>query len=93
MCIRDSFYISVADYTNDDGETVSYTDEEKAEKKQQAQDILDQAKESGNFEEAITAQDLTMSTTTFGGDATTALPDAVKEAADAPVSYTHLEDG
>lgn len=77
------FYISVADYTNDDGETVSYTDEEKAEKKQQAQDILDQAKESGNFEEAITAQDLTMSTTTFGGDATTALPDAVKEAADA----------
>ena len=52
-------------------------------RQQQAQDILDQAKESGNFEEAITAQDLTMSTTTFGGDATTALPDAVKEAADA----------
>lgn len=76
-------FVSTADYVNDEKETVSYTDEEKAQKKALAADILAKAQETGDFEAAVTEQELTMSNVTYGGDVSTTLPDEVKEAADA----------
>lgn len=76
-------FVSTADYVNDKKETVSYTEEEKAQKKALAENILVKAQETGDFEAAITEQDLTMSNATYGGDASTTLPDEVKAAADA----------
>ncbi len=76
-------YVSTSDYVNDDGETTAYTDEEKAQKKEQLQAVLDEAKESGDLEAAAEEQELTMATTTYGGDASTSLPEEVRTAADA----------
>lgn len=41
--------------TDDDGNTIDLTDEEKAAKKQELQDILDAAKESGDLKAAVDA--------------------------------------
>ena len=80
--------------TDDDGNTIDLTDEEKAAKKQELQDILDAAKESGDLKAAVDAANenrdenskLSASETTYGADSTTPAEE-VRTAADA------LKDG
>ena len=79
----DYVYVSNTSHTNEDGESVDYTEEEKEELRAQMQDIIDTAQETGDFAAAAEEYDLTVSSATFGGDAVTALPDDVAEAADA----------
>ena len=79
----DYVYVSNTSHTNEDGESVDYTEEEKEELRAQMQDIIDTAQETGDFAAAAEEYDLTVSSATFGGDAVTARPDDVAEAADA----------
>ena len=80
--------------TDDDGNTIDLTDEEKAAKKQELQDILDAAKESGDLKAAVDVANenrdenskLSASETTYGADSTTPVEE-VRTAADA------LKDG
>lgn len=80
--------------TDDDGNTIDLTDEEKAAKKQELQDILDAAKESGDLKAAVDAANenrdedaqLTASEVTYGADSTSPAEE-VRTAADA------LKDG
>ena len=80
--------------TDEDGNTVDLTDEEKAAKKQELQDILDAAAESGDLKAAVDAANenrdensqLSASETTYGADSTTPAEE-VRTAADA------LKDG
>ncbi len=79
---------------DDDGNTIDLTDEEKAAKKQELQDILDAARESGDLKAAVDAANenrdenskLSASETTYGADSTTPAEE-VRTAADA------LKDG
>lgn len=80
--------------TDDEGNTIDLTDEEKAAKKQELQDILDAAKESGDLKAAVDAANenrdedaqLTASEVTYGADSTSPAEE-VRTAADA------LKDG
>lgn len=80
--------------TDDDGNTIDLTDEEKAAKKQELQDILDAAKEGGDLQAAVDAANenrdedsqLACSETTYGADSTSPVEE-VRTAADA------LKDG
>ncbi len=78
----DYVFIANSSHTNDDGESVEYTEEEKEELRSQLQDIVDSAQETGDFAAAAQEYDLEVSSATFGGDAVTALPDDVAAAAD-----------
>lgn len=79
---------------DEDGNTIDLTEEEKAAKKQELQDILDAAKESGDLKAAVEAANenrdenskLTASEATYGADSTTPVEE-VRTAADA------LKDG
>lgn len=88
-------YVSTAGTEQDeDGNTIDLTEEEKAAKKQELQDILDAAKESGDLKAAVEAANenrdensqLTASEATYGADSTTPAEE-VRTAADA------LKDG
>lgn len=79
---------------DEDGNTIDLTEEEKAAKKQELQEILDAAKESGDLKAAVEAANenrdensqLTASEATYGADSTTPAEE-VRTAADA------LKDG
>ncbi len=88
-------YVSTAGTeTDDDGNTIDLTDEEKAAKKQELQEILDAAKESGDLQAAVDAANesreddsqLSANETTYGADSTTPAEE-IRTAADA------LKDG
>ncbi|MDO4522532.1 MAG: peptidylprolyl isomerase [Eubacteriales bacterium] len=61
-------FLTTGSYTNDEGETVERTDEEKEEIKQQAQSIIDAVKDGETLEDALKAVDetKTTSTTSYG---------------------------
>lgn len=63
---------STADTTDDDGNTVELTDEEKEAVKQQAQDVIDAVNGGSTLADAVTAvdEDLSTSTDTYGGEET-----------------------
>lgn len=67
--------------TDDDGNEVELTDEEKAEKKAVLESVLADAEENGDLEAAAEAQELNAVSTTYG-QADTYLDDAMKAAAD-----------
>ncbi len=71
---------------DDEGNVIELTDAEKAEKKAELQEILDEAKEKGDLNEAAEARDMTASTATYGAG-TSSLAEEVRAAADL------LEDG
>lgn len=74
---------STADTTDEDGNTVSLTDDEKAALKDQAQQVLDAVKAGTDMDEAAKAVDenLSASTTTYGTDNGT-IDETVKTAVD-----------
>lgn len=72
--------------TDGDGNTIELTDEEKAEKKELLQTILDEAAESGDLDAAAENHDLSAIDTTYGANSTTPIEE-VRTAADA------LEEG
>lgn len=74
---------STADTTDEDGNTVSLTDDEKAALKEQAQQVLDAVKAGTDMDEAVKAVDESKSstTTTYGTDNGT-IDETVKEAVD-----------
>ncbi|MDO5422755.1 MAG: peptidylprolyl isomerase [Eubacteriales bacterium] len=76
-------FFSTADTTDDDGNTVARTDEEKAEIKAQAQEVLDAVKAGTDMDEALEAVDdsKTSYTTSYGADNGT-LNDTLKEEAE-----------
>ena len=76
-------YVSTSSYLNEDGESTEYTEEEKEERVALAEDILAKAKETGDLTAATEEQELSVSSATFGGDASTSLPEDVASAADA----------
>lgn len=84
-------FLSTAGTEQDgDGNTIDLTDEEKAAKKQELQDILDAAKEGGDLKAAVDAANegrdensqLTASEATYGADSTSPAEE-VRTAADA----------
>ena len=76
-------FFSTADTTDSDGNKVERTDEEKAEIKAQAQQVLDAVKAGTDMDEALKEvdEDKKSTTSTYGSDNGT-LSDALKEAAD-----------
>ena len=76
-------FFSTADTTDEDGNTVSLTDDEKAALKEQAQQVLDAVKAGTDMDEAVKAVDESKaaSTTTYGTDNGT-IDETVKAAVD-----------
>ena len=64
-----------------EGNSVDTTDEQKAEIKKQAEEVLAQAKESGDFDAAAQTAEKTVNTGTYGSD-DTLYDTLIKEAAD-----------
>lgn len=73
---------STAGTTDEDGNTVELTENELAEKRSQLEQVLAEAKESGDLSAAAEAHDLSATSTTYGKDDTT-LNELVRTAADA----------
>lgn len=73
---------STSGTTDEDGNTTELSDAELAEKKVQMEELLKEAKESGDLKEAAEAHELTATSTTYGKD-DTVLNEAVRTAADA----------
>lgn len=82
--IQYAFFSTAGTETDDEGNTIDLTDEEKAALKDQAQQVLDGVKGGEELDAALTVVDEEMTSTTasYGTDDTN-LDDAVKEAADA----------
>lgn len=76
-------FFSTADTTDEDGNTVEMTDEDKAALKEQAQQVLDAVKAGTDMDEALKAVDesKTSSTTTYGTD-NGSIDETVKAAVD-----------
>jgi len=74
-------YISTSSYTNEDGETAEYTEEEVQEKIELAEKILSEAKEHKDLESAASGNGLNISTVSYGKD-DEALTEEVYEAAE-----------
>lgn len=72
---------STSGTTDEDGNVTELTDEELAEKKNQLEEILAEAKESGDLSAAAEAHELSAVSTTYGKD-DTALNEDVRAAAD-----------
>ncbi len=75
---------STSGTTDEDGNTVELTDEEKEAIKQQAQDVIDAMKNGSTMEDAVKAVDETKNVNTMSyGEDNTVLAEALKTAADA----------
>lgn len=76
-------FLSTADTTDEEGNSVPRTDEEKAAQKEKAQKILDAVKEGADMDEAAKAEDenLSASTTSYGTD-NGSIDETVKAAVD-----------
>jgi len=68
--------------TDEEGNTVELTDDERAQKRAQMETVLAAARESGDLSAAAEAQELSASSMTYGNDSTS-LDTAVMSAADA----------
>lgn len=79
---RISFVLNSTSGTTDaDGNVTELTDEELAEKKSQIEEVLAEAKESGDIKAAAEAHELNATSTTYGKD-DDVLNESVREAAD-----------
>ncbi|WP_180272759.1 peptidyl-prolyl cis-trans isomerase [Konateibacter massiliensis] len=76
-------YISTAGSTDESGNTVELTDEEKAEKKAEAQAIVDAVAGGTDFETAVTDTERKVSSASYGKDDDAGMDEAVIAAADA----------
>lgn len=75
--------VSTAGTTDESGNTVELTDDEKAAKKAEAQAIIDAVAGGTDFETAVTDTDRTVSTASYGKDDDAGMDEAIITAADA----------
>lgn len=76
-------FVSTAGTTDESGNTVELTDEEKAAKKAEAQAIIDATAGGTDFDTAVTDAELTASSASYGKDDDAGMDEAVIAAADA----------